>query len=85
MGRFVKGEVVVLPFPFFDLSASKRRPALVIAPLPGDDCILCMIASRAVRSDSAIPLARSDFAGGGLPRSSYIRPDRLFTAGLRIV
>ena len=29
MGRFVKGDVVVVPFPFSDLSASKRRPALI--------------------------------------------------------
>jgi mRNA interferase MazF len=85
VGRFVKGEVVVLPFPFSDLSSSKRRPALVIAPLPGNDVILCMITSKAIRDSHAIPLARTDFAGGGLPRSSYIRPNRLFTADSRIV
>jgi|GEM_PF-6309381 len=28
MGRFVKGDIVILPFPFSDLSASKKRPAL---------------------------------------------------------
>ncbi len=37
MGRFVKGDVIVLPFPFSDLSASKKRPALVIAPLEAHD------------------------------------------------
>ena len=31
MGKFVKGDIVVIPFPFSDLSGSKRRPALVIA------------------------------------------------------
>lgn len=35
MGKFVKGDVVVVPFPFSDLSAAKRRPALVIATLAG--------------------------------------------------
>lgn len=85
MGRFVKGEVVVLPFPFSDLSASKRRPALVITPLQGDDVILCMITSSAVRDNNTIPLARTDFAGSGLPRSSYVRPNRLFTADSRII
>ncbi len=29
MGRFIKGDVVVLPFPFSDLTANKKRPALV--------------------------------------------------------
>ncbi len=41
MGRFVKGDVVVVPFPFFDLDQAKRRPALVVAELEGDDRILC--------------------------------------------
>ena len=42
---FLKGDVVVLPFPFSDLSQSKRRPALVAANLEGDDIILCQIGS----------------------------------------
>ena len=36
MGRFVKGDVVVTPFPFSDLQAAKRRPALVVATFTGD-------------------------------------------------
>ena len=45
MARFVKGDVVVVPFPFSDLTQTKRRPALVIANLSGDDLILCQITS----------------------------------------
>lgn len=41
MGKSVVGEVVVLPFPQTDLQAGKRRPALVVADLTGDDLILC--------------------------------------------
>lgn len=36
MARFVKGEVVIVPFPFSDLTQAKRRPALVVASLAGD-------------------------------------------------
>jgi mRNA interferase MazF len=36
VAKFVKGEVVVLPFPFSDLSQTKRRPAMVLATLQGD-------------------------------------------------
>jgi len=43
MARFVKGDVVVLPFPFSDLSQSKRRPALVITELLRNDIILIKI------------------------------------------
>ena len=41
MGRFVKGDIVVLSYPFSDFSCAKRRPALVISNLDGDDIILC--------------------------------------------
>ena len=37
MAKFMKGDVVVVPFQFSDLSQSKRRPALVITALDGDD------------------------------------------------
>jgi len=80
MGEFIKGDVVVLPFPFSDLSASKKRPALVIASLEmHNDVILCMITSQ-TRDADAIPLQLSDFAEGSLPHESFIRPNRLFTA-----
>ncbi len=46
MGKFVKGDVIVVPFPFSDLSASKKRPALVVASLKGDDVILCGYTSK---------------------------------------
>jgi hypothetical protein len=47
MERPVKGDIVVIPFPFSDLSASKKRPALVVASLTGDDVILSQITSAA--------------------------------------
>jgi len=85
MGKFVKGDVVVTPFPFSDLSAAKRRPALVIAALTGDDVILCQITSKAVADSYAIPITNIDFASGGLPQDSNIRPNRLFTADANVV
>jgi len=86
MARFVRGDVVILPFPFSDLSASKRRPALVIASIrPHDDVILCMITSQHTSDGSAVSIARSDFASGSLPSDSNIRPNRLFTADSGIV
>lgn len=85
MGRFVKGDVVVTPFPFSDLSEAKRRPALVIAPLTGDDVILCQITSKNVGDSYAIPISKTDFTNGSLPKDSNIRPNRIFTADSNIV
>lgn len=80
MGRFVKGDVVVTPFPFTDLTGSKRRPALVVAVLTGDDVVLCQITSVARRDGYSIPLVAGDFTRGSLSQPSVIRPNRLFTA-----
>ena len=85
MGRFVKGDVVVVPFPFSDLSATKRRPALVIAALTGDDVLLCLITSKATTDSYALPLASKDFISGNLRQDSNIRPNRIFTADTNIV
>lgn len=86
MAKFVKGEVVVIPFPFSDLSGSKRRPALVLADLPGDDIILCQITSQNSPKDNfAIALTSADFVVGSLPVSSNIRPNRIFTADKQII
>jgi mRNA interferase MazF len=81
----VKGEVVVVPFPFSDLSQAKRRPALVVANLKGDDLILCQITSKEKHDDYAVELLESDFQNGGLKRPSNVRPNRLFTAHRRLV
>jgi len=85
MGKFVKGDVVVAPFPFSDLSDAKKRPALVVAALTGDDVLLCQITSKTITDNYAIPIADTDFTSGGLHQPSNIRPNRLFTADGNII
>lgn len=85
MGRFVKGDVVVAPFPFSDLSTMKKRPALVVATLTGTDIILCQITSQSISESYAVPLIERDFTHGTLRQSSNIRPNRLFTAESSII
>ncbi len=85
MGRFIKGDVVVTPFPFSDLTANKKRPALVIADLTGDDIIICLITSQNAKDNYAISLASNDLANGQLRQDSNIRPNRLFTIDAKII
>ncbi|MEK6902139.1 MAG: type II toxin-antitoxin system PemK/MazF family toxin [archaeon] len=85
MERLVKGEVVAVPFPYSDLSQTKRRPALVLQTVEGNDIILCAITSQETKGVNVIGLDDSEFSEGGLKKSSFIRPDKLFTCDRSIV
>jgi mRNA interferase MazF len=83
--RPVKGDVVVLPFPFADLSETKRRPAMVVARADDIAVVLCQITSQIVNDPDAVRLDSTDFESGSLKKSSNIRPNRLFTADDRVI
>jgi mRNA interferase MazF len=85
MVKPVAGEIVVIPFPRNDPAGGKRRPALVIADLPGEDLILCQITSRAHSDAFAVPLTSSDFERGQLSQPGFIRPQRLFTVEQHVI
>lgn len=85
MAKSMKGDVVVVPFPFSDLTQTRRRPAFVIASLEGDDVILCQITSQTIRDQYAISINDDDFENGSLKQPSNIRPNRLFTADSHII
>ena len=85
MGKPLTGEVVVLPFPQTDLQVGKRRPALVVANLTGDDLILCQITSRTRADDYSVSLSSDDFEQGRLNVESFIRCNRLFTVDRSVI
>jgi mRNA interferase MazF len=85
MGPLAVGQVVIVHFPFSDLSASKLRPAVVLAGAGRDDWILCQIPSKPYGDLRAITLAASDFARGSLRLTSFARPGKLFTAHASLV
>ena len=66
MAKFIKGDIVIVPFPFSDLTQAKKRPALVIADLEGNDLILSQITSQTVKDHYAIPITDDDFESGSL-------------------
>lgn len=85
MGRFIKGDIVVVPFPFSDLSQAKKRPALVLADLNGEDLILSQITSQNIYDSYAIRISENDFENGSLNKISNIRPNKIFTADEGII
>lgn len=72
--------VVLVRFPFSDLSGAKLRPALVLADPGRGDLLLCQITSNPYGDPLALELAAADFASGSLQRVSFARPGKLFTA-----
>ena len=79
------GTVVLVPFPFSDLSSSKRRPAVVLADVGRGDWVLCQVTSNPYGDPRALELTDSDFSTGSLRTLSYARPGKLFTANRSLI
>jgi len=85
---FDQWDVVVVPFPFADQSASRRRPALVVSradPLGNvvGHHVLAMITSAAHRR-WPLDVAVEDLDAAGLPAPSVVRM-KLFTLDARLI
>lgn len=85
MEKLIVGDVVVVGFPFSDLSQQKLRPAVILAVVEFENVILAQITSRSYSSRQAIAITNTDFSVGTLPVKSYVRPDKLFTADPTII
>lgn len=85
MGTPSVGTVVLIHFPFSDLSQSKSRPAIVLADAGRGDWVMCQITSNPYGDSMAVPLTNSSFASGSLHRDSFARPAKLFTADENLV
>ena len=85
MVRLGPGLIVLVRFPFSDLSSSKLRPAVVIVSAGGVDWVLAQVTSNPYGDPRAVPLNSASFSSGGLPRDSFVRPGKLFTASEDIV
>ncbi|MGZ8219465.1 type II toxin-antitoxin system PemK/MazF family toxin [Methylomagnum sp.] len=71
-------DVVLIPFPFSDLSQWKRRPVLVLTEIDFfGDFLAVAITSQSGHNDNMAILA-ADFSAGKLPSQSWVRSTRLF-------
>ena len=86
-----KGKVVLVPFPFDDLSATKVRPAVYLTDPIGSHrhVILAFITSQmppdSQESDVLIDSNQPDFAQTGLRMTSTLRLHRLMTATTSLI
>lgn len=77
--------VVLVSFPFSDLSQTKLRPTVALASAGMEDWILCQVTSNAYADAQAVKISDSDFLRGGLHLTSYARPGKLFTANRSLI
>src|SRR5438067_8807349 len=81
--RYKRGDIVLVPFPFTDLSSAKRRPALVVSPdwfnSSNQDLVLVAITSQIGDDPRSVLLDDADFVGGKLPKGSRVNLEKVFT------
>ncbi|MEX0867579.1 MAG: type II toxin-antitoxin system PemK/MazF family toxin [Pirellulales bacterium] len=85
MGTPAVGEVVLVRFPFSDMSQLKLRPAVCLADAGRADWVLCQVTSNAYGDPCSVTLNDADFITGGLRRASHARPGKLFTANEQLI
>lgn len=85
MGLPSKRTVVLIRFPFSDLTQSKLRPAVVLASAGKGDWILCQITSQRYADRKAIKISKADFRIGSLRKTSFVRFAKLFTANESLI
>ena len=77
------GQIVLVPFPYTDLTGAKLRPVLMVrrASRRYDDWLVCMVSSQLQQAepdlDEILRQEESDFLATGLKASSVIRLSRL--------
>jgi mRNA interferase MazF len=83
---YKRGEIVLIPVPFSDLSSTKRRPVLVISNTSHNsiysDMIVVAITSNL--QQNGIIIQTKDLPAGVLPKKSLIRCDKIYTLEQRI-
>lgn len=83
-----QGDIVIVPFPFTDLSGQKQRPAIVISSdevnFKSEDLILANITSQ-IRNDNFSFFLDNSYLSAPLPKDSEVRCNKIFTADKSII
>lgn len=89
---YSQGDLVLVPFPFTDLSAIKQRPAIVVSPSwfngSRQDVVLAAVTSQphALRDPRIdVALTKQDLASGSLVAPSVVSTAKLFTCEQKFI
>ena len=86
--QYEQGEIIIVPFPFTDLSTIKQRPVLILSNNyynnSTQDLITCGITLN-IQENNTLLINNEDLANGEIPLTSRIKVDKLFTLHKSIV
>lgn len=81
-----KGEIVLIPFPFTDLSGQKIRPALVLHnEKKGEDCIVSFISSVQTQRLGKFDVLVTPSASNGFKIKSIIKVNKIATLQKKLI
>jgi mRNA interferase MazF len=85
-----KGDIVLVPFPFTDLTQTKLRPAVVLyAESTNNDVTLCFITSQGIDTlftdEFLLDTTDPEFSSTGLKVSSKVRVTRMITIERKLI
>jgi len=75
--RFVRGDIIIIEFPYSHLKETKRRPVLILKIPHGDDIIVLQMTGSSYEKQTEVLVKREDFRQGGLKREGYVRIDKV--------
>ena len=84
---YQRGDIVLVPFPFTDLSTTKRRPALIVSNElvnATGDVIIVMITSKDKNDSLQIEIRGKDISTD-FPKKSFVRCHRIVSIDSNLI
>ncbi len=86
---FKQGDIIIVPFPFSNLSSIKQRPVIVLSKTKdnevSEDIITCGITSNLRGIKHSILIDNSNLEEGKIPKESRVKVDKIFTIEKSII
>jgi mRNA interferase MazF len=76
-------DIIMIPFPYTDLTEIKQRPAIIVSNNNYndslDDVVVCAVTSKFQRDEFSVELLDKDLDYGKLPEISFVKAHKLLT------